>query len=104
MNTVTYIQGTTYLGMSITIKVNDIPLDLTNATITATFENSSNAKKVLTAGRGITDIDVLGGSFKLLENTVVNWEKGTWVLTVTTVLNTGDIKKYIYKNVEFVII
>lgn len=104
MNTVTYIQGTTYLGMSITIKVNDVPLDLTDATITAVFENSSNAKKVLTSGRGITDIDASGGSFKLLENTVVNWEKGTWVLTVTTVLNTGDIKKYIYKNVEFVII
>ena len=104
MNTFTYIQGTTYLGMTITMRVNGVPLDLTNATITATFENSSNAKKVLTAGRGITDIDASNGSFKLLENTVVNWEKGTWVLTVTTLLNSGDTKKYIYQNVELVII
>ena len=104
MNTITYIQGTTYLGMRIAITVNAVVLDLTDATITATFENSSNAKKILTAGRGITDIDAPNGSFTLLKNTVVNWEKGTWVLTITTLLNTGDVKKYVYKNVEFVII
>jgi len=103
MTTFDHIQGTTYEGMAVEILVNSVAVDLTDATIEASFTNDCKTKR-FTINDKISDVVELDGSFWILKNTVLDWAFGKWVLTVTITLQDGTIKKYIHEDYQINII
>jgi len=97
------IRGTTFNGLRITIEVNDAVVDLTDATIVAELTNEKTpcAKHTYNIGKGIEIEDAENGIILLLEDEVINWEKGVWYLVLTVTTQEYGVKKWIYKDYAF---
>ena len=104
MTTFDHIQGTTYKGMTVELIVNSVAVNLTDATIEAAFVNDCKVKRFTIANGGITDVVALAGSFWILKDTLLDWTKGKWILTITITLQDGSVEKYIYENYQINII
>ena len=89
-----HVRGDTYNGATFTVTVNSVALDLTGASISATFKKD-NFTYTLSTGNGLTISDAAGGEFQVDEQ-VINWREGKYRYDITFTLSDGSIKSYIY--------
>ena len=97
-HTFNIIRGTTFNGLRITIEVNDATVDLTDATIVAELTNEKTpcAKHTYNIGKGIEIEDAENGIILILEDEIINWEKGVWYLVLTVTTQEYGVKKWEY--------
>lgn len=84
----------TFEGVSFTINVNGTPLDLTGASIKATFVQNFKQTFTLTSPTHITITDASNGTFEI-DQQVIGWEPGTYNYNIQITLVSGVIKTYI---------
>lgn len=110
-----HIKGNTYNGMQINLVISERDgqlldpveyVDLTGATITATFRFGSQQGPVTntyTIGDGITIIDLVQGQFTLLENTIIDWPVGFYYFDILVESSTGDKTTYVQGVLQIVL-
>ncbi len=89
-----HITGDTFDGVTFAINVNGSPLDLTGATITASFRRNFYDTKTLTSPTNISITDPDGGEF-VIDPLIIDWEPGTYSYDIQINLLSGAVKTYI---------
>ena len=92
-----HIKGDTLNGLFITVTINDVPLDLTDVELSAHFRLGSKTgckAHKFSIGNGIIVTDATAGKFRLLADTILNWEVGRWYFDVEFEFSDGSIKTY----------
>lgn len=89
-----HIKNDTFNGIIFTVNVNGSPLDLTSASIKASFKRNFDPTITLVTPTGLTITDASGGEFKI-EPFIVDWPSGTYSYDIAITLITGVIKTYI---------
>lgn len=89
-----HIKNDTFDGISFTVNVNGSPLNLTGASILASFKKNFDTTKTLASPDDITITVPTSGQFTI-DQKVIDWPAGTYNYDIAMTLNTGVIKTYI---------
>jgi len=91
-----HIKGDTFIGTQFTVVVNEVPLDLTGASIKMILRKSAKAPASLTLeiGSGITVADAPGGVFNINEQ-IIDIPAFKYLYDIEITLSNGDVKTYI---------
>lgn len=92
--------GDTFEGITFTVEVNGVALDLLGATILATFILQTNKRIIHTlnsgAGGGLTIVDSSPASgIFYLDKQIINWRSGVYDYEIKFTLADGTVKTYI---------
>lgn len=99
-----HIKGDTFSGIEITLDTVE-PVVLTGAEISVLFRYGSiNGEIVqeLTIGDGVEVVDEVEGKIKILSNTNIDWDLGTYYFTVKVTLQDNTIKTFLQDTLQIV--
>jgi len=92
----THVQGDTFNGVSFTVTVNSVALDLTSAIVECEFNRVGfSRREVLTtvSSGGITITDAANGIFEVDEQ-IISWPPGIYTYDCEIILSNGNVKTY----------
>lgn len=101
------VKGNSIDGIDVELLVNDVPKNLAYTDIKVvftydpqleidTYKKTVPGSKEFTIGAGISDVVEAAGTFIILKNTVLDWEKGKWNFAVTYNFPDGSIKTWTF--------
>jgi hypothetical protein len=94
----THIKGDTFDEVAFSIKINNVDLDLTGATIKMQLKKTSNSSASLSftsaASAGITITNPSGGLFKINEQ-IIDIEVFNYAYDIQLTLASGIVKTYV---------
>jgi hypothetical protein len=96
----THIKGDTFDEVAFDIKINDVPVNLTGATIKMQLrKNASDATAALSltsvSSAGITITDAAQGQFKINKQ-IIDIEVFNYSYDIQFTFSGGDVKTYVY--------
>jgi hypothetical protein len=92
----TLIKGATFTGRQFEILSNDLPIDLTDATINVDFRYQSAAGKIVKKLTNDLGITIISSEIFQIDNFDVDFSEGLYHYLITITLSSGEIKKYVY--------
>lgn len=95
------VQGTTGDEVTIELKVNTVPVNLTSSTIKIAFVKYGSKKAIdeLSVGNGITITNASGGIFKI-DSRIYNWLTGVYFADADITLSDGTKCNYLKLKLE----
>lgn len=94
----THIKGDTYKGTSFTILVNELPLNLTSASIKMSLKTEKSSMVSIldlsTANNKISITSALEGKFQIVPQ-IININAGLYYYDIQIILPTGIVKTYV---------
>lgn len=99
-----HVKGDTFKGCRFTLKVNDIPLDLTNCQIRMHLRTNplhSNKYELSTSNNKITIIDAANGIFEIPQQ-IIDIPAGNYYYDIEILFPNGNVKTYINGHFEII--